>query len=99
MNTALSGISRAGGRKRTAPAPRLNACGRLAARREPVVQLVHEALGADVDAGADAHLLQERHEALVLARVVVGQHLADVARVRQPLALRHAQEQARQPVA
>ena len=62
------------------------------------MQFVHEALGADVDARAHAHLLQERDEALVLLGVVVGQHLADVARVRQALALRHAQEQARQPV-
>ncbi len=38
-------------------------------------------------------------EALVLAAVVVGQNFADVARIREALALRHAQEQARQPVA
>ena len=44
------------------------------------------------------HLLQEGHEPFVLAAVVVGQHLADVARVREALALGHAQEQARQPV-
>ena len=58
----------------------------------------HEALGALVDARAHAHLLQEGDQPLVLAGVVVGHDLADVARVGQPLALGHAQEQARQPV-
>ena len=62
------------------------------------MQLVHEALGADVDARAHAHLLQERHEPLVLAGVIVGHDLADVARVGQALPLGHAQEQSRQPV-
>ena len=75
-----------------------SACGRLAARRQRRAARRTKLLGAAVDARAHAHLLQERHEALVLARVVVGQHLADVARVRQALALGHAQEQARQPV-
>ena len=63
------------------------------------MKLVHEALGADVYPGPHAHLLKERDEALILARVIVGQHLADVPRVRQALAFRHAQEQACQPVA
>ena len=62
------------------------------------MQFVDEALGALIDARAHAHLLQEGHQPLVLARVVVGQHLADVARVGQALALGHAQEQPRQPV-
>ena len=65
--------------------------GRLEARREPVVQFVHEALRDDVDARAHAHLLQEGDDALVLARVIVGQQLAHVARFRQPLAHLHAQ--------
>ena len=62
------------------------------------VQLGYERLRAGVDARAHADLLQERHEPLVLHRVVVGEHLAHVARVGQPLALRHPQEQSRQPV-
>ena len=62
------------------------------------MQLLDEALGAHVDAGAHAHLLQEGHQAVVLAAVIVRQHLADIARIGEPLALRHAQEQPRQPV-
>ena len=71
------------------------ACGRgLAARRQAIVKLVDEALRALVDTGADAHLLQKRDQPLVLAGVIIGHDLADVARVREPLALGHAQEQA-----
>ena len=67
---------------------------RLAPCGQPIVQLVDEALGALVDAGAHAHLLQERDQALVLAGVVVRHDLAHVARIGQALALGHAQEQA-----
>ena len=35
---------------------------------------------------------------LVLAGVVIGHDLADIARIRQPMAFGHAQEQPRQPV-
>ena len=62
------------------------------------MQFRDERFRAAIDARAHAHLLQERHEPLVLHRVIVGQHFADVARVGQALALRHAQEQPRQPV-
>ena len=62
------------------------------------MQLVHELLRTAVHAGAHAYLLQERHQALVAVRMGVGEHLAEVARVRQAPALGHAQEQPRQPV-
>ena len=62
------------------------------------MQLGDERLGAAEHARAHAHLLQESEQPLVLRGVVVGQDLAEIARVRQALALGHAQEQARQPV-
>ncbi len=68
------------------------------ARLPAPIQLLDKALGADVDAGAHAHLLQERHEPVIIARMVIRQHFADVARVGEPLALRHAQKQSREPV-
>jgi hypothetical protein len=70
----------------------------FAARRQAPMQLVDEALGTDIDASAYAHLLQKGHEALILAGGVVGHDLADIARIGEPLALGHAQEQPRQPV-
>ena len=62
------------------------------------MQFRNERLGAADDARAHAHLLQESEQPLVLRGVVVGQDLAEIARVRQAPALGHAQEQARQPV-
>ena len=97
MKTALSGISRSGGSTRCGVAHRHHFAA-LAPRHPAPVQLGDELLGAVVDARAHAHLLQELHEPHVALRVVVGEHLAHVARIRQALPLGHAQEQARQPV-
>jgi len=63
-----------------------------------LVQFCNERLRAAEHARAHAHLLQESEQALILRGVVVGKDLAEIARVRQALALGHAQEQARQPV-
>ena len=46
-----------------------------------LVQLGDEALRADVDTRPDAHLLQEGHQPRIVARVVVGEHLAHVTRI------------------
>ena len=62
------------------------------------MQFLDKTFGADVYPGTDADLLQEGHQATVLAGVIIGEHLADIARVGEPLALRHAQKEARQPV-
>jgi len=62
------------------------------------VQLVDEALCAGIEPRTHAHLLKERNEPGIFAAVIVRQHLADVTRVRKALALRHSQEQPRQPV-
>ena len=99
MKIAFSGISRAGGRKRCgAMPPRLDGAPGAGALDQRCVQLGDERLGAAVDARAHADLLQERDQPVVLHGVVVGEHLADVARIGQAPALGHAQEQARQPV-
>ena len=110
MNTALSGISRAGGAKRAGERPGLSAGLRRAwqealwrrmqrydltamvAHEPAAVQFAHEVLGAAVDARAHADLLQEGHEPVVLAAMVVRQNFTDVARVREALALGHPQE-------
>ena len=77
----------------------VGACrGRLLPAQPALVQLGDERLRAAEHARAHAHLLQEGEQALVLRGVVVRQDLAEIARVRQALALGHAQEQARQPV-
>src|SRR5438874_9179759 len=55
--------------------------------------LVHELLGAVVHACPHAHLLQERHQSLVAIGVIIGEHLAHVARIRKALALRHARSE------
>ena len=96
MKIAFSGISREGAQE----ALRRRAGGRRGRRGllpllPALVQFRDESLGAGVDAGAHADLLQECDEPLVLHRVIVGEYLADVARIRKPAALRHAQEQAR----
>src|SRR5262249_9123694 len=70
----------------------------LARRLPAAVQPFDETLSTHVDAGAHAHLLQECHQAVVLAAVVVRQYLTHIAWIGQTLALRHAQEQPRQPV-
>ena len=97
MKIAFSGISRAGGRKRAGAVPLPDAAaGAATSAREA---LGDERLGAAVDARAHADLLQERNEALVLGcAIVVGEHLGEVARVGQAMALGHAQKQPRQPV-
>ena len=62
------------------------------------MQLLDEPIGPDVDARSDANLLQECDQALVGSGMSIGQHLANVARIRESLALGHAQEQASEPV-
>ena len=98
MKIAFSGISRAGGRKRCGAKPRPGRRHGLLAPLPAVVQLGDERCRAAEDTRAHADLLQEREQPLVLRRVVVRQDLADVPRIGQALALRHAQEQPREPV-
>ena len=62
------------------------------------MQLVDELLRAAVDARPHADLLEKCHQPAVAARVIVGQHLADIARIGKPVPLGHAEEQPRQPV-
>ena len=62
------------------------------------MQLVDELARAAVDARAHTHLLQKIHEPHVTNRMAIREHLADVARIRKPVPLRHAKEEPGEPV-
>ena len=98
MKIAFSGISRAGGRNRSGAEIRPRHREPAAGGAPALVQFGDERLGTAVDARTDADLLEKCEQALVFCRVVVGEHFGEVARIGQPLALGHAQEQPRQPV-
>ena len=57
-----------------------------------------EGFRAAVDPGANAHLLQECHQPGVADGVIVCENFTDIARVREPLALGHPQEEPCEPV-